>query len=232
MTQLNTTAGTFAVGGRTDTTSVGGVGIYNMSGGTLTIAAPIRVGSAGSGTFNQSGGFVDSAGDVNIARLAGSSGTYNLDGGRLRAPRVTSSTAINAIFNFNGGILIPTGNNTTFSTNLSQVNIRNGGAIFDTTNFNVTIASTMQHSSIGGDNAVDGGLTKIGNGMFDPAGQTPLADANTAVQQGMIENANVDAIQQMTRMISVSRAYEQVTSMMDGVGNASDQSIQRLGRVN
>ena len=77
-----------------------------------------------------------------------------------------------------------------------------------------------------------GALTKIGNGMFDPAGQTPLADANTAVQQGMIENANVDAIQQMTRMISVSRAYEQVTSMMDGVGNASDQSIQRLGRVN
>jgi flagellar basal-body rod protein FlgF len=61
---------------------------------------------------------------------------------------------------------------------------------------------------------------------------TPQIDPNTVVQQGMIENANVDAIQQMTRMISVSRAYEQVTSMMDGVGNASDQSIQRLGRVN
>ena len=62
--------------------------------------------------------------------------------------------------------------------------------------------------------------------------QVAQADTTTAVQQGMIENANVDAIQQMTRMISVSRAYEQVTSMMDGVGTASDQSIQRLGRVN
>jgi flagellar basal-body rod protein FlgF len=48
----------------------------------------------------------------------------------------------------------------------------------------------------------------------------------------MIETANVDAIQQMTRMIAVSRAYEQVTSMMDATGAASDQSIQRLGRVN
>jgi flagellar basal-body rod protein FlgF len=48
----------------------------------------------------------------------------------------------------------------------------------------------------------------------------------------MIENANVDAIGQMTRMISVSRAYEQVSNMMNQTSNESDQSIQRLGRVN
>jgi flagellar basal-body rod protein FlgF len=75
-------------------------------------------------------------------------------------------------------------------------------------------------------------LTKTGGGLYDPGAQTPTTDPNTAVQQGMIETANVDAIQQMTRMISVSRAYEQVTSMMDATGTASDQSIQRLGRVN
>ena len=77
-----------------------------------------------------------------------------------------------------------------------------------------------------------GALAKVGEGLYDPAGQTPALDGATAVQQGMIETANVDAIQQMTRMISVSRAYEQVTSMMDATGAASDQSIQRLGRVN
>jgi flagellar basal-body rod protein FlgF len=75
-------------------------------------------------------------------------------------------------------------------------------------------------------------LSKEGSGRFDPGAQTPVADPGTAVQQGMIENANVDAIQQMTRMISVSRAYEQVANMMDQTGNTSDQSIQRLGRVN
>ncbi len=42
----------------------------------------------------------------------------------------------------------------------------------------------------------------------------------------------VDAIQQMTRMIAVSRAYEQVSNMMDQTSNTSDESIQRLGRVN
>ena len=77
-----------------------------------------------------------------------------------------------------------------------------------------------------------GALSKVGSNLFDPGAQIPLVDQSTVVQQGMIENANVDAIQQMTRMISVSRTYEQVANMMDGVATTSDQSIQRLGRVN
>ena len=75
-------------------------------------------------------------------------------------------------------------------------------------------------------------LGKETSGMFDPVGQTPTADPTTTVQQGMLENSNVDAIQQMTRMISVSRAYEQVSNMMNQTSDNSDQSIQRLGRVN
>ena len=48
----------------------------------------------------------------------------------------------------------------------------------------------------------------------------------------MLENSNVDSVQMMTRMIAVSRAYEQVANMMGQTGDTSDQSIQRLGRVN
>ena len=78
-----------------------------------------------------------------------------------------------------------------------------------------------------------GQLTDSSGNLVTQAGGQPIqVDPTTVVQQGMIETANVDAIQQMTRMISVSRAYEQVTSMMDATGTASDQSIQRLGRVN
>jgi flagellar basal-body rod protein FlgF len=75
-------------------------------------------------------------------------------------------------------------------------------------------------------------LAKEGNGLFNAAGQAPAVDTKTMIEQGMLENANVDAIQQMTRMIAVSRAYEQVSSMMDQTSATSDQSIQRLGRVN
>ena len=75
-------------------------------------------------------------------------------------------------------------------------------------------------------------LSKTGSSQYDAGGQTPLAATDTKVEQGMIENSNVDPIKMMTQMISVSRAYEQVANMMDQTGSNSDQSIQRLGRVN
>ena len=36
----------------------------------------------------------------------------------------------------------------------------------------------------------------------------------------------------MTQMVAVSRAYEQVANMMSETGSLSDESIQRLGKVN
>ena len=186
VTQLTTGAGTFCVGGRNETNSISGVGVYNLSGGTLTAASGFRVGSAGPGTFNQSGGLVNANGDVNIQRFAAAAGTYNLDGGILRAARVISSIGANATFNFNGGVLMPSGDSTTFVSTLSQVNVRNGGAIVDTTNFNVTISSVLQHSSIGGDDAIDGGLTKRGNGVLTLSGTGSSYTGPTLVTGGAL----------------------------------------------
>ena len=54
-TRYRAGTGLFDIGGRTAAT---GVGVYNLSGGTLTAAADIRIGSSGTGTMNQSGGTV------------------------------------------------------------------------------------------------------------------------------------------------------------------------------
>jgi flagellar basal-body rod protein FlgF len=75
-------------------------------------------------------------------------------------------------------------------------------------------------------------LSKQGDGLLDTGGQTPTADAPGKIEQGMIENSNVDPILEMTQMIAVSRAYEQVANMMSQTGSLSDESIQRLGKVN
>ncbi len=184
--ELNSAAGTFSVGGRVESTSIGAVGVYNLSGGSLTAAAGFRVGSAGTGTFNQSGGIVYANGDVNIARLAGSVGTYNLDGGVLCAPRVTSSTSANATFNFNGGVLLAAADNATFVQSLSLANIRNGGAVIDSSNYNVTITQSLQHSSIAGDNAIDGGLTKRGAGTLTLAEAGSYYTGPTVVAAGTL----------------------------------------------
>jgi flagellar basal-body rod protein FlgF len=75
-------------------------------------------------------------------------------------------------------------------------------------------------------------LQKSASGQYDnPTGQTPTPVKGVTIMQGMLESSNVDSIQQMTRMIAVSRAYEQVANMMGQTGDTSDQSIQRLGKV-
>ncbi|HEX7655100.1 MAG TPA: autotransporter-associated beta strand repeat-containing protein, partial [Verrucomicrobiae bacterium] len=67
-----------------------------------------------------------------------------------------------------------------------------------TTNFNVSIYNTLQHSGIGGDNATDGGLTKRGNGMLTLAdnyyssytGPTFVAGGTLSLYPNSIINLN------------------------------------------
>jgi autotransporter-associated beta strand protein len=162
ITEVSTAVGKFAIGGRT---SVSGVGVYNMSGGTLIANAGIRVGGTGIGTLNQTGGQINALQGINIARIAGSFGTNNLNGGTLSAFNVASSTGVNAVFNFNGGILQAAFNPPTpWMFGLSQANILAGGAIIDSSNFNVTITQGLLAGS------VSGGLTKKGAGTLTLSG--------------------------------------------------------------
>jgi flagellar basal-body rod protein FlgF len=76
-------------------------------------------------------------------------------------------------------------------------------------------------------------LQKTASGQYENVSNLTSQPARaTSILQGMLENSNVDSVQMMTRMIAVSRAYEQVANMMGQTGDTSDQSIQRLGRVN
>src|SRR6185312_7246291 len=94
-------------------------------------------------------------------------GTVNLNGGTLQVNKIYGINAGGNIY-FNGGTLKPITSRSdfwTFSGNLAA-SIRDGGAIVDTTNLNVTIAQPLVHSSLSGDNAIVGCLTKIGNGSL------------------------------------------------------------------
>ncbi len=173
VTEISAAVGTFSIGGRT---SVSGVGVYNMSGGTVTANAGIRVGGTGIGTLNQSGGTINALGGINIARIAGSFGTNNLNGGTLATFNVASSTGTNAVFNFNGGTLLAAFNPPTpWMSGLMQANVLAGGAVIDSSNFSVTITQPLIAGSAGG------GLTKKG------AGTLTLSGTNTF--SGPITNA-------------------------------------------
>ena len=75
-------------------------------------------------------------------------------------------------------------------------------------------------------------LEKTGDNLYQNASNqqaTPAADAK--VRQGMLESSNVNPILQITRMIEVNRAYEQVSTMMSAEADLSRNSVARLGRL-
>ena len=88
----------------------------------------------------------------------------------------TARTDTVSIFNFNGGTLLVQASGPLFTplaATAMTVNVRNGGAIIDDGGNAVTIPQPLLHSNIAGDDAIDGGLTKLGNGSLT------LAAANT-----------------------------------------------------
>ncbi len=164
---------------------IGSTGNYNLSGANSTLTtSTTNVGFRGTGTFTQSGG-THTTGLLSVAPVfanANSQGTYNLNGGTLRTGSVATGTPGStgtSTFNFNGGTLEATGNSATFFQGLTTTNVRNGGAIVYTNTFTVTIAQPLVHSTVSGDSATDGGLTKTGSGTLNLTGANTYTGATT-----------------------------------------------------
>lgn len=183
------TLGTSSAGLVLGRSSVNGHGYLNISAGAVLATSSnnlVRIGagysdseSGGSSELTISGtGLFDtitSGGTIllgsNLAGNTGGTGTINLDGGTLATNRtITGGSVAASIFNFNGGTLKANGSTMTLSTTLTTVNVRDGGAVINTNGYNVTIAEALQHSSIGGDAAIDGGLAKMGSGTLTLSG--------------------------------------------------------------
>ena len=158
-------------------------GMLELYGASVNVFVGDLVAGA-TGVFNQNGGLVwGSAGSgnaVTIGNSANADGTYNLNGGILWIAQVRQGNAgaTNVVFNFNGGTLKPTGSSTTFMQGLLNANVQNGGAIIDTTNFNVTIAQNLQAGGAGG-------LTKLGSGALT------LSGANTYTGPTVVSNGTL-----------------------------------------
>jgi autotransporter-associated beta strand protein len=176
--EKNTGAGNFVIGGRNSGSS-SGVGVINLTNGYISGVCGIRVGDFGTGTVNQYGGtfeVTNNATGINLHREnnATSFGTYNLNGGTLRTEKVTSSfTSTNSLFYFNGGTLQAGSGNlgtTPFMNNIFHTYIRNGAAIIDSQGFNIIVSQALEHSALGGDNTIDGGLIKLGSGTLTLSG--------------------------------------------------------------
>jgi flagellar basal-body rod protein FlgF len=75
-------------------------------------------------------------------------------------------------------------------------------------------------------------LEKTGDNLYrNTSNQQPQPNPDANLRQGMLENSNVQPIQQITRMIEVSRAYEQMTKIVDSQAELSKSAVQRMGKI-
>jgi flagellar basal-body rod protein FlgF len=74
-------------------------------------------------------------------------------------------------------------------------------------------------------------LTKVKNGFFKPADsqQTPLASKDCSVQQGALEQANFNVVEEMTQMIDTLRNFEAYQKMQQSFDQMDSQLTAKLG---
>lgn len=175
------TTGTLVMGN----TATGGA-TYWMSGGQLTLTNQgIALGDGGSGTFMQSGGAVaaqGAQGNVQIGRLAGSNGSYQMSGGTLDVANllVVGRAGI--------GELIQSGtSNVTVNTGLSVGALAGGngtyrlegGTLLVKGNEAIGNAGTGTFWQSAGTHTVNGSLTVGANGTYNLSGGTLSAGTIT-----------------------------------------------------
>lgn len=74
-----------------------------------------------------------------------------------------------------------------------------------------------------------GDLTKVGETLFE--GKNPEAATFPRLQQGRLERSNVKSVVEMSRMIEVSRAYEQVSNILQSTDKLQSDAIGQLGQI-
>lgn len=257
---VNITAGTVTIGANSGGVVLGrstatAQGFLNISGGALILtgnASVFRIGAGysngelgGASVLTISGTGLLDTGVITGEILLGSNttgntagtGTINLDGGTLATRRtIRGGTVAASTFNFNGGTLKANEASMTLDVSLNTVNVRNGGGIIDTNGFNVSIAKALTHSAIVGDNAIDGGISKIGTGVLTFTGT--VANTYTGVTRvlagelALSKTAGVNAIADdvqvgdgtaaaMLRLINADQIADSSVITLQGTGGTA-----------
>jgi len=132
---------------------------------------------------------------------------------------------------------------------LGRLTTQAGQTVMDEGGGEITLDLQKGQITIAQDGTVSQGDERVGKvgvykfdtlSVLEKAGDNLLANTSNAqpapaidakVRQGMLEESNVKPILEITRMIEVSRAYEQVTRMMDSQSELTRSTITRMGRL-
>jgi len=144
--------------------------------------------------------------DLNYVNRATATNTLRLNGGTLEVGGFVKSKTNLATIIFNGGQVVAASNNPSFLPALTylRAEVREGGAIFDTREFNVTISAPLVHSATLG-SALDGGITKKGKGTLILTGANSY-NGPTIVSEGTLKIDSAACITNSSGIVLESNA--------------------------
>jgi fibronectin-binding autotransporter adhesin len=158
--------------------------------GDPVVGSYLTVGEGGTGTLTvQDQGLVQAANfylGSTFYGVSGGTGTLYLNGGTLSVPQVVNNQNTTGTLFFNGGVLQATADSSDFISAGGTLNtyVQTGGAIIDSNGNTITVNQPLLHASNG--SAVDGGLTKVGNGTLVLTAVNTYTGPTT-VQQGVLQ---------------------------------------------
>lgn len=74
-------------------------------------------------------------------------------------------------------------------------------------------------------------LKKFADTMYEPVDGATQTEAAGALRQGCLEQSNVNVVQEMVQMITITRAYEANQKIVQTMDSTLDQAVNSVGRV-
>jgi flagellar basal-body rod protein FlgF len=133
--------------------------------------------------------------------------------------------------------------------NQGRLTTSSGDAVLDDGGGEIRFDPTLAEPTISNDGVVSQGnlriaklgvvdfptpavLSKQGGNLYaNTSNAQPSPATKAQLHQGMLEGSNVKPILEVTNLIQISRAYEQVAQMVSNINDLSEQTVNRLGKV-
>jgi fibronectin-binding autotransporter adhesin len=200
----------------------GGVGTYEMNGGTLTAnVMTIGVNSGSNGQVSQAGGTItlmSATSGINLASGTGSTGTYNLTGGTLILNLLKKGTG-NGTFNFGLGTIKAGG--ATFTPSTLNLNL-NGASSASSTVTQATVDTNNVPVALGGILSGSGGLNKAGSGTLT------LSNANTFTGETDVQ---VGTLSVTGSLSSIGSVVVSPAAILAGTGSVGSVAVNGGGHI-
>lgn len=148
---------------------------------------------------------------------------YTRDGGlQINAQGQLVTAGGNPVLGTGGPIVFQPGDRDISIASDGGVSVREGASKTDSLRGKLRLVSFAQAQK----------LLKDGSNMYRAGdGATPVADSNAQVRQGFIEKSNVNSVAEMSRMIEVTRAYTQISAMLQQQGEMRKSALDKLADV-